>query len=92
MKRKQILIGISVLVLLLALAAGLSLAQGPRPPGMKTGVENKTGLAGGSDYIPVQGRLTDAGGNPLDGTYSLTFRLYDVSTGGTPLCSDTNSV
>ena len=92
MKGKPILVNMLSLGLLMFLAVGLSLAQGPRPPGMKTGVENKTGLAGGSDYLPVQGRLTDASGNPLDGTYSLTFRLYDVSTGGTPLCSDTNSV
>ena len=41
---------------------------------------------GQSNYIPVQGRLTDAIGVPLDGTYQLTFRLYDVVSGGTALC------
>ena len=30
------------------------------------------------------GKLTDSGGNPIDGTVSITFRLYSVATGGTP--------
>lgn len=40
-----------------------------------------------SDYIPVQGRLTNAGGTPLNGAYSLTFRMYDIASGGSPLCT-----
>jgi hypothetical protein len=36
--------------------------------------------------------LTDDGGVPLDGVYELTFRLYDVESGGAALCADTNSV
>lgn len=43
-------------------------------------------------YFPVQGRLTDAAGTPLNGDYSITFRLYDVYSGGIALCSDTNPV
>jgi hypothetical protein len=35
--------------------------------------------------ISYQGRLTDVDGNPLDGTYNMTFRLYDHPTAGT-LC------
>jgi hypothetical protein len=42
--------------------------------------------------IPVQGRLTDSSGNPLDGTYNLTFSLYEDSSGGTALCQDVDSV
>jgi hypothetical protein len=42
--------------------------------------------------IPIQGRLTDSGGNPLDGTYDVTFRLYDHFSGGTLLCEDEDSV
>ena len=57
----------------------------PRP-------EQPTAPEARSGYIPIQGRLTDADGSPLDGDYSLTFRLYDVSTGGTALCTDTRSV
>jgi hypothetical protein len=35
--------------------------------------------------ISYQGKLTNAAGTPLTGTYTLTFRLYNVSTGGTAL-------
>jgi hypothetical protein len=42
--------------------------------------------------IPVQGRLTDASGRPLNGSFSVTFSLYDVDTGGTALCTQTHSV
>jgi hypothetical protein len=35
--------------------------------------------------IAYQGRLADADGNPLTGTYNMIFRLYDVPTGGAPL-------
>jgi len=35
--------------------------------------------------IAYQGRLADADGNPLTGTYNMIFRLYDAATGGTPL-------
>jgi hypothetical protein len=42
--------------------------------------------------ITYQGKLTDAAGNPLTGTYSVTFKLYGVSTGGTALAADTHTV
>jgi len=43
--------------------------------------------------IPIQGRLTDASGNPVpDGNYNITARIYNVSSGGTALCSDTDPV
>ena len=35
--------------------------------------------------INYQGYLTDAEGNPLNGSVSMTFRLYDNLTGGTLL-------
>ena len=38
--------------------------------------------------ISYQGKVTDSGGIPLaDGTYSMTFSIYDVSTGGSSLWS-----
>jgi hypothetical protein len=45
-------------------------------------------------YIPIQGRLTDAGGNSLpDGDYTITFSLYDGSAvGANLLCDDTQTV
>ncbi len=45
-----------------------------------------------SDVIPFQGRLTNPAGAPLNGVYSIRLALYDVSTGGTALCSDTDNV
>ena len=41
-----------------------------------------------SDYIPIQGRLTDPSGNPLDGNYNVSLRIYSSYTGGAPLCQD----
>ena len=42
--------------------------------------------------ITYQGVLTDSSGNPLNGNYQMTFRLYDAGTGGTTLSTDTHSV
>jgi hypothetical protein len=41
-----------------------------------------------SSFIPIQGQLTDTNGNPLNGSYNLTCRIYDVYTEGSPLCED----
>jgi hypothetical protein len=38
--------------------------------------------------ISYQGRLTDAGGNPLNGNYAITFNIYADSIGGTELWSE----
>ncbi len=38
-----------------------------------------------------QGRLFDALGNPLSGAHDLTFTMYDVSTGGSSLWTETQS-
>ncbi len=94
MKHKGILISILVLGLFLALATGLSLAQGPEPAGgdiQPQGEAGTTAITPGA--IPIQGQLTDSSGNPLaDGDYSVTFRLYTSESGGTPICSDNNTV
>ena len=43
--------------------------------------------------INVQGKLTDAGGEPVaDGSYSVLFSIYDVVTGGTALWQETRTV
>jgi hypothetical protein len=42
--------------------------------------------------INYQGKLTNAAGNPLTGTYSVTFSLYEVSSGGASLATDTHTV
>jgi len=89
-KERRILVCILALGLLLALAVGLSQAQGPEPPEGDVRPQGETGVTAiVGDAIPIQGRLTDANGDPLpDGDYTLTFRLYDIVGGGTPLCVD----
>ena len=37
--------------------------------------------------INFQGKLTDNGGNPLTGTYNMTFYLFTLSSGGSALWS-----
>jgi len=44
--------------------------------------------AASTGTIAYQGRLADAAGAPLTGTYNMIFRLYDAATGGTPLWSE----
>lgn len=39
-----------------------------------------------------QGKLTDAAGNPLTGTYSVKFSLWDAATGGTELIQNYQTV
>jgi hypothetical protein len=92
MKGRQILVCVLALGLLLALAVGLSQAQGPEPPQGEVRPQGETGVTAiVGDVIPIQGRLTDADGNPVpDGDYTLTFRLYDVSSEGEALCEDTD--
>lgn len=83
-KRSLILASTLAMLVLLAVTVSLTLAQGSDQP------QGPTAVVPGA--IPVQGRLTDAGGSPLNGTYTMTFRLYETDTGGASLCADTNSV
>lgn len=41
--------------------------------------------------INYQGRLTDSSGVPLNGTYELTFRIYDAESAGNLLWQETHS-
>ena len=44
------------------------------------------GLAEVPNTITYQGRLTDASGDPVpDGEYNISFSLYTVSSGGSPI-------
>ena len=42
--------------------------------------------------IFYQGRITDAAGDPITGTYVMTFSLYTQLSGGTSLAQDMHSV
>jgi hypothetical protein len=97
MKTRQSLI-VSVVVTLaalvtLALFTQLTQAQGPGPGVQPQGAADVAAPeAAVSAIIPIQGRLTDASGNPINGTRSITFSLYSASSGGTALCQDNDPV
>ena len=74
-------------VLMLALTVGLTLAQGSDQPQGPTGT-----TADAPGAIPIQGRLTDASGTPLNGTYTLTFGLYEDAAAVSALCADVRLV
>jgi hypothetical protein len=61
-------------------------ATGPKPQATSYGTE----AISIPQMLSYQGRLTDSFGVPVtDTTYSVTFRLYDVLSGGSPLWSET---
>jgi len=51
-----------------------------------------TGRAAVPQTINYQGYLTDATGAPVNGTVQMTFSIYDVSSGGTALWTETQTV
>jgi len=89
--KSLIVAGIVALAALVALTlvAGLTQAQGS---GNGLGPQGMAPAAAVSDEIPIQGRLTDANGNPISGTRTITFTLYDSSIGGTAVCQDVDAV
>lgn len=94
MERKRILIWVLLIAvaLMLAGAVGLALAQEPEADDdvLPQGEVNAATALG--DVIPIQGRLTDNHGNPINGTRQVVYTLYDAATGGNALCTDTDSV
>jgi hypothetical protein len=97
MKARKWFVGLAVvpaIVIVLVLATGLTWAQEPGPPdgGDAAGEDVDGAAAAVSSVVPIQGQLTDDSGNPLDGTYSIKATLYDASTNGNALCTDTDSV
>jgi hypothetical protein len=86
--RKWLIVSGVTILALLVLAVGLTQAQGPEPPEGEVGVEGEVGPAVTTlSYVPIQGRLTDAGGNALNGDYGIVANIYDAASGGTVLCS-----
>ena len=88
MKGKWTLLGSILAVLLLALAAGLTRAQGPEPPG--EGVQPQGGIsiaATVTSTISYQGVLKE-NGQPVTGSRDMTFRLYSDNTCTSQVGSD----
>ncbi len=75
-----------VATLTLLLTASYTTAGPPVEEGEGLG---KITLAGTvASKISYQGRLADAGGNPLNGNYNLVFQLWDDATAGSQVGSD----
>ena len=80
-------------LLLLALVSFVSAQSGGTDEDNELGIKSSnTTAAIVSDVVQVQGRLTDASGHPITSTVSVTASIYDVSSGGTARCTDTDSV
>ncbi|MCX5905353.1 MAG: hypothetical protein NTV89_18220 [Proteobacteria bacterium] len=47
--------------------------------------------SGVPQLINYQGKLTNAGGSPLNGTFVMSFTVYDAESGGTSLWTETQS-
>jgi len=104
MRGRWMLVVVLLMGFLLGLAVAVNQAQGPVPQndipagGVESGEPDEEQDIGNvepaavSSIIPIQGRLTDSAGNPLDGWYSVTARIYAVSTGGLPRCEDTQGL
>jgi hypothetical protein len=45
-----------------------------------------------NDTVQVQGRLTNASGSPINTPVQVVASIYDVTTGGTARCTDTDTV
>ena len=80
-----ILIALTLGLALVLLTIGLASAQEGEPPRRALSPDAPQVK---SDFIPVQGRLTNSSGLPINGSYTLTFRIYDEYSGGTALCQD----
>ncbi|MDP2947842.1 MAG: hypothetical protein Q8N88_07030, partial [Nanoarchaeota archaeon] len=42
------------------------------------------------ENLNINGKLTDADSNALEGNYNLTFKIYNLPSGGTAFWSSTN--
>jgi len=92
MKTKKLFFLVLSLVTLLAVSVSFVAAQEPPPPDDDP-IADEVDAAVMNDVVPIQGRLTDASGNPVpNDSYSIKASLYDVSVGGVARCFDTDTV
>jgi hypothetical protein len=90
MKIKSYLFTILTLCLLLILSAEYGTAQELTSETIPLSPDETEAMVMGR--IPIQGQLTNDAGDPLNGSFSVTFRLYDSATAGTQLCQDTKTL
>jgi hypothetical protein len=93
-KTKKVFLGIGVLAAIAVITFAFAIAASGSDGGViEQNAEGVTVAASEvTSSISYQGRLTDSAGEPLSGTYDMTFRLYNDSIGGTALDTDTHSV
>ena len=93
-KTKKGFLGIGVIAAIAVLAFAFAIAASGSDGGViDQNAEGVTVAASEvTSSINYQGRLTDSAGEPLSGTYTLTFRLYEVASGGTALDTDSHSI
>jgi len=75
-------IALLVAVLVLALAAGMTLAQAPEPAGVAVSAEGASLQASVGSGFTYQGRLLDGSGNPISDSCDLDFTLWDAESVG----------
>jgi len=86
MNKRSLVIAMAVTGLLL-FGASIAYTQGLAFPGLASPASPPV-----PHLINYQGRLTNTAGNPLNGSYPMTFTLYSEPTGGTPLWTETQTV
>ena len=106
MKTERVIIVVLLLILAFSSGAQWSKAQEGTPP-PPDGVQIDTEVTQDAPEqqlapdepeavmtlsIPVQGRATNAAGAPLNAVLNTKMTLYDASSGGTVLCTDTDAV
>lgn len=87
-KRQLRLIDILILGLLSILILTVSTSKAQEQDEEDINQESNAEAASVNSIIPIQGKLTDDQGSPLNGNYNIGARIYDVDTGGTRLCED----
>ena len=93
MQTKRTVTRVAVVIALTLVLATSSTVAGPPVEGGSGGITTFASLSAGlagtvASKISYQGRLTDAGGNPLDGNYNLVFQLWDDASGGSQVGGD----
>ena len=87
MSARRIVTIVTVVAALTLILAASSTVAGLPAKGAKT--SGKITLAGTvASRISYQGRLADAGGNPLHGNPNLVFQLWNDATAGSQVCAD----
>jgi hypothetical protein len=94
MKGKRVLMWaiLVAVALTFAGAVGMALAQPPEGDDDVLSQGEVNAATALDDVIAIQGRLLDRHGNPINGTRTITYTLYDASTAGNALCTDSDNV